>query len=54
MKLSFLCSLVCLLIAVCILSGCSSSGRTGYGPYDSTDYSALDAQMDLNDYWSGN
>lgn len=54
MKLRFLYSLVCLLVVVCILSGCSSSGRTGYGPYDSSDYSVLDAQMDLNDYRSGN
>ena len=54
MKLRFLYSLVCLLMAACLLCGCSSSGRTGYGPYDSTDRSALDAQMDLNDYRSGN
>ena len=35
---------ICFMV---VLSACSSSSaRNGYGPYDLTDYSALDAQTD--------
>ena len=54
MKFRFLLVLVSLLTVVSVISGCTSFGRTGYGPYNTADYGALEAQQDLNDYLTGN
>ena len=35
------------VLSAVLLCACSGSGRSGYGPYDVTDYSALDAQQEL-------
>ncbi len=46
----FFISLVFLILAGILLCGCGSSGRTGFGPYDVTDYSALEAQQELREF----
>ena len=37
------------VLSAVLLCACSGSGRSGYGPYDVTDYSALDAQQELRE-----
>ena len=46
MKNFFLC-IIYLAGLSWILSTCSSSGRTGVGPYDVTDYSSLEARQEM-------
>ncbi len=41
---------VSLICGSFLLSACGSSGRTGFGPYDVTDYSALEAQQELREF----
>lgn len=40
-----------LTAALCLLCACGiSGGRTGFGPYDTTDYGARDAEIDIWEY----
>ncbi len=42
-------ALVIILLAAVFLCSCGGSGRTGVGPYDFTDYSALEAREEMRE-----
>lgn len=49
-SIRYLSILICLTAVVSLLSGCSTSGRTGFGPYDTTDYGSLEAREELREF----
>lgn len=40
---------VIVMLGSILLCACSGSGRSGVGPYDFTDYDALDAQQEMRE-----
>ena len=42
-------ALVIIILAAVFLCACGGSGRIGVGPYDFTDYSALEAQQEMRE-----